>query len=534
EVRAYVYRNSDGTLDNSKLNIYVAGYQQNRLNSNKWALSLEGYHLQPNGAPCRNCAQSQQALDWTQFTGGAFVFTVDISDPNNAITTFTDAKYQPASWVYDADRASPSSKTSSTPGWTYRSVHTFDELWFDSKNALFLTTNELGSPYYDPNITDYGTSGTDAGTPWALTTYSSPTGNYYAHWQQPSTSIQTTDFPSAAEDHRQFANYLKIWHSSNLRMMDGNGSSGNGPEGSYDPIQMSVADRASGMHAAMTNTDIAPINCSTTNTSRAPMTVHRAHTFWGETERTPSNTAAWKEAYLAAYSQGVRVLDLSNFIEPGVGFLGTASVNEKAYFDFVPTLNYDINSPFFYSKHYFTGSYDILPDVRQTPTNSDENWVYTWALSDAQSTPFLQASSNEHIGFLILRYFRDQIGGHIHGYSRNTSDANDNASIISDPNTNSKDYEMSFREVNLQGTFAVERPTIIDAGCTVHVLDGSTFNEVATNGIEVDGTLSVETTSEDNRATFNVPIHVVSGGTLIMQSNSHAEFTNLITVDPGG
>ncbi|HET6399962.1 MAG TPA: right-handed parallel beta-helix repeat-containing protein [Candidatus Kapabacteria bacterium] len=569
EARGYIKPSTNGNT----LIIYITRFGRNEQDREAFAQELEGPDIPAatctdvNGKypinPCGDC--DANSPNWPE-VGGCQTIEVDFSNPSNAI----EKPVTGGSWDFHNDRSSPSSKLSTThTDWTCYSNHSFDLLRFDANNLLFLTTNELASPSWSPTDSGYGNNGmnyqcpysmdpvvTDRNcclSPWPLFTVPSSsinynTGDYYVHFRDAVNYKNTSNYgdplhPEPSEDHRLFGNYLRIWYSNpDQETIAGTGTN-NGPAGSYDPIQQSPADRLAGTHTpVLANTaiagvtdGIAPTDCSIGNTSRAPYTIHRPKTFYGETNVVPSGPAA-TEVYMAGYSQGVRVIDLSNFITPGqVPANTTHPVIERAYFDWIPTLNYDINSDFFYAlsstsniQRFFYGSYDCMPDVRATQTYSDENFVYTMGINDAQRSPLLQNG-----GFLILRYFRDQIGGHISGYARSTTDQNDNASS-KDPVTETYPYETSYREVNLQGTFTVARQTIIDQGCTVHVLDGSTFNPSGTNNIEVDGTLSVETTSEDNRATFKVPIHVVSGGTLIMQSNSHSEFTQLITVDPGG
>lgn len=417
-------------------------------------------------------------------------------------------------------------------------------LFFDKKNQLFLTTNEMGSPYYRPEDERHAIR-TTATQPWTLQTYINGSDSYYGWWQVPLVwkDVAVDEFPSSAEDHRILGEYLKVWYSSkSQRTVEGAGQTSaereaGGPGGSYDPIQQSPADRNAGIKfPAFKNSGVLPIDCSISNDDRAPSTLHRPKTIWGETNKVPTNTAAAKEVYVAAYSQGVRVLDLANFIDPGVGFHGSGVSNpadpstgviERAYFDPFPTLNYDIASKDFYATktleevrvpNYFLGTYDVTPDVRGVPSYSDENFVYSTGLPKPDRYPYYNG------GFMVMRYFRDEVGGLISGYTPSASDPNDN-------------NEMAFRVVNLQGTFKVSRTTTIASGASVHVLDGSVFNLPTSNSankITVNGNLYISTRGSSGRATLNVPIEVSSTGCLIVEPEAHVDFTKSITVARGG
>jgi hypothetical protein len=189
------------------------------------------------------------------------------------------------------------------------------------------------------------------------------------------------------------------------------------------------------------------------------------------------------------------------------------------------------NTQLWRGPNFFTGTWDVLPDVgvlRPTQLYSDENYVYALGINGKQS-PWLQSG-----GFLILRYFRDELGGTISGYKGNGSD-------------------MPFRKVNLQGDFTLTRDLIIDSGATVTLLPGkenengiftsTSINNTSYNEIYIYGTLNVSIPEGDNNGTLimisGTRINVKPGGKLVINKirDNKTEpviFDCSIFVDGGG
>jgi hypothetical protein len=217
---------------------------------------------------------------------------------------------------------------------------------------------------------------------------------------------------------------------------------------------------------------------------------------------------------------------------------------EEAYFDYMPTLNYDPNSRYFFGlngiddegnraykysneeipfPNYFLGTWDCFPDTRRVGLEHDEDFIYAYGRSGHQG-PFLKNG-----GYLILRYFRDEIGGVISG---------------NNPSNPTLYEDMVFRHVNLQGDFKVQRDVEIANGADVWFLPGvegsiqthssSSFN-IGDNGektITLNGNLHVGfrdakdqpgynkgvdvLRSEASEVDIHVPIVINDGGCLLV------------------
>lgn len=178
---------------------------------------------------------------------------------------------------------------------------------------------------------------------------------------------------------------MRIWKSSDHRTIDAGQT---GPMSSYDVPEQIEADHAAGLHiSSLQNNDIEQMTMTTTaNIERSPNILHHV--------RTIRNVP---EAYIAGYSQGARVLGFKNFSD------ANPVVEEKAYFDFSPTLNYDKNSDYFflngridggyYDKfttyaNYYCGVWDLYPDIKRDDgtTKDDEKFLYGMAIGEGHTS----------------------------------------------------------------------------------------------------------------------------------------------------
>lgn len=393
--------------------------------------------------------------------------------------------------------------------------------------------------------------------------------------------------PTGIEDDRRIASYTSMWRTEAngdaLRPRPVNAQPGDGPVLIYDAPESQGRDDlyyASIRTLPTTSVAIAtkavplidptgtlPLGVApklSTDNKIAPSSTHRPHIIPPSDPRYASNN---NDVMLSSYAQGVRMINLSD-----VG-AATPVVLEKAFFDFIPTLTYDPFDPYFYklAKRYdnqygdwsrfgiTTGNYflgaihsvmDFGPeratvDGQYQPTSSpavrlpgDEKFVYVMGYgegklaqdvigrkidNDPASFDVLIAEQDDasvgsgrnwldNGGFLVLRYYDGKLGGTISGYT-GTNTFNDR----------------SYRTLNLQGPFSVERDVTIAPGMCVFALPGhendpgvfasTSFTRPGNQTIYVDGLLFLSVDGGDPNGTdilVDVPIVVRPGGKLIM------------------
>ncbi|MBM2814308.1 MAG: hypothetical protein HW421_1070, partial [Ignavibacteria bacterium] len=554
------------TFENDKLMLYVASWGWSHLDSNRGGKAL----------------------------GGIIAFEIEGYKTNPTNVTVTRQQY----WGYDDDRVySTSNKLSQMPAdnynskWDRRSTHTVQSVHIDLVNQFFLTADEFGSPFMSLLDSTIGPvnylSRFEADD--TTKTY------HYSEWKNLWGYSQNGSAPAEFyNDDRKIGNYIKIWSSDSTQCwVKGRGTNDStseigGPLGSYDTPDILPEDYIlNGINASLSNSEIRnnsealiggnpnPFFLDATNTSTpqvGPNTCHHFNTVYGVTGHLPNDANLTgdekykirREVYTSNYSQGARVIDLKDFIKGSFSYDTVQRiVRERAYFDCLPTLTYNQTDRYFYMikdvgrrhiddclnknelnnyykdqiseyPNYFLGIWDVLPDVADATyrpeLQSDESFIYALG-QNAKQGPWLQNG-----GFLILRYFRDEIGGTISGFAGTTND-------------------MAFREVNLQGEFKVQRDVTIDTGTTVNILPGrdndpgiftSTAFNVGTNGVKqinVYGTLNISMPEGDieqgTSIVFNVPVIVKNGGKLVIYKirNSKTEpvvFNENVTVDKGG
>ncbi|MBM2816892.1 MAG: Por secretion system C-terminal sorting protein, partial [Ignavibacteria bacterium] len=556
------------TFEDDKLMLYVASWGWSHLESNRDGKAL----------------------------GGVIAFEIEGYKNNPTNVSVTQSQY----WGYDNDRVYATSNKLSAllsgaynSKWLRRSTHTVQSVHIDLDNQFFLTADEFGSPFMSLLDSTIG----QVNYLSRFKADSTEKTYHYSEWKNLWGYSQTGSAPAEYyNDDRKIGNYIKIWGSDSTQCwVKGLGTNDStseigGPLGSYDTPDILPDDyKKNGKNASLTNSEIRnnsdefiggnpnPYFLDATNTSTpqvGPNTCHHLNTVYGITGHLPNDAGLTgdekykirREVYTSNYSQGARVIDLKDFIKGSFSYYDTAKiVRERAYFDCLPTLTYDQSDRYFYMikdvgrrhiddclnknelnnyfkdqiseyPNYFLGIWDVLPDVADSiyrpELQSDESFVYALG-QNAKQGPWLQKG-----GFLILRYFRDEIGGLITGY------ASPSGSNV-----------LPFREVNLQGEFKVQRDVTIDTGTTVNILPGrnndpgifekTAFN-VGTNGMKriiVKGTLNVSMPEGDNQQgtsiVFNVPIVVERGGKLVIYKirNSKTEpvvFNEYVDVDSGG
>lgn len=276
------------------------------------------------------------------------------------------------------------------------------------------------------------------------------------------------------------------------------------------------------------------------------------------------------DVFVSAYSSGARVINLTNTHTNGV-------VLEKAFFDFIPTLNYNDASEYFYLmsgrdnqalgayRHlpnlgmYFSGVYHTVPDFGTSRVGfngtgtmlPDYKFVHAmafgegWIVDDPNVSPDHYAPDPQDVvnasgrnwlkdgGFIVLRYFDGKLGGTLSGYTgtNNWSDR-------------------SYRTINLQGPFSVDRDVTVAPGACVNLIPGhendpgifESTSLATSNGkvIYVDGVLQISVESGDAMGTdivIDVPIIVRNNGKLIVHKIAPGKkvvFKKKVTIESGG
>lgn len=603
--RAVASWDSEGkaVYDNNKIYIDIAGFS--RANGDGY----RAYGINTSSPTFTN----------SYAEGGAVVMELNLTRGSNTIevTGSTSSTFQ---WnnYYD-DRLSPTSKTSTDNQYLRRDCHTFESIHIDQNNHLFITADErpAGHSYlflnsdnsktYTENGSTFSTINTTSEGVYFYGSHNT-SGSYFINGSgnivmTPDVSIGT----SLNFDERRLGAFLRVWgadenHSRMIGVGDSHHSESftnnpyyakGGPVGAYDVVERSVSDYKTSLRpSALAPSSVSITNASSTSTDYGLNSSHHIRTLYGTSNLLPNDSIAIlesgsstffteesyklrREAFLANYSQGVRVVDFKNFLK--LEHSHTYSNNElieRAYFDYIPTLNSDYESKYFYRMrgdvdksnilhgnnyykniipfdfpNYFVGAMDAIPDrnvnASDTRYHSDENYIYAMSLNGTQA-PWCPRG-----GILALRYFRDELGGTITGNAPSSPDNGKN---------------MAFGEVNLQGNFKLMRDLTIASSATVTLMPGresdshhsatmsiSPTSSTATDIIYVDGTLNignqeikdyagnvVQNEGDDlgTRIDINVPIRVRSGGKLILHpirsDKSKPINLNYVYIEAGG
>ncbi len=519
---------------------------------------------------------NKDSLELYDMEGGYGIIDVDYSDPDDCIVTFKQ-------WIDgDPDRKNPNVRTSpetfsGSDGWSANVGHTIEPVHVDLKNHFFVTISELAAPAF-AELTN--------GDAW-LEPYNLLTSDVNGAYAGLGT-IPLNDDDGVFDD-RRLSNNIKIWggdrghhlirgigseNQSNPELSTWNEET-SGPISAYDVIEQSVSDRNSGTSFPVQYIDdIEEIDCGPFNTSRAPNTMHHIRTYFGTTGVLPDKDEDFRlrtELFVGAYVGGSRVIDIKNFIRTddisNDITLAKDTIFEAAYFDYFPTLSYDKDSRYFYSRttlsdytdtkeasdpnddidyefkyqpsdigiqNYYSSIFDSYPDSRREGLEDDEDFVYAWGGHGAKQSMFLQYG-----GYLVLRYFRDELGGTIRG------------NIPSNP---IKYQDRVFQKVNLQGDFKVQRDVTIAEGAEVWLLPGEEGSGKTHDNMEllagdngptkvlVDGTLHVSLAEGNNGGSeinINVPIEINDEGIVYIHKirdgkDRLAHIDNKITVHDGG
>lgn len=536
---------------------------------------------------------NQISVNIADFNEGYFTINIDYNnDPQDCIVTY-------AQWVNgDADRKNPAQYEfdySRGDPWRFTGGHTIEGIHADMGNHFFVTSSELAGP--ELYVKDDGS--------FVNRDYETvPIGNMN---QGDGSLLISNDIALNAAgdkfDNRRPGTYIKLWGGDKLHNeMRGAGDNPNssaisgGHISSYDTREQTQRDRSTNGSNVVLDNNISTIDCSyPENTSVGPNSSHHFRTIFGSTGKYPGNMLdidhvekdLRTELYVGNYVAGARVINTRSFLRDSTGFMrfnyqgqqykmatfnnnqnfSEKALFEEAYFDYMPTLNYDPNSRYFFGlngiddeefrayeysneeipfPNYFLGTWDCFPDTRRVGLEHDEDFIYAYGRSGHQG-PFLKNG-----GYLILRYFRDEIGGVISG---------------NNPSNPTLYEDMVFRHVNLQGDFKVQRDVEIANGADVWFLPGvegsiqthssSSFN-IGDNGektITLNGNLHVGfrdakdqpgynkgvdvLRSEASEVDIHVPIVINDGGCLLVHEirenkSRPAYFDKKITVKSGG
>lgn len=486
-------------------------------------------------------------------------------------------------WYYDTDRESPLDKEAAYSGWEYRLCHTAVPFYHTSDDVYVLTADEMSNPKWNPLDNN----------PVNELRIETSTGRYYGGIDR----LHFDGYTASAEDDRRAGSFTRVWKASEdsegLVLESGSSNPAkDGPLTYYDPVQSLEPDDlyySAGRTASATSRTIATTAAfGVTSTNRlAPISTHRPFCIPPTASNYEVNN---NDVFVSNYAQGIRVINLTDVEETNHPVL------EKGFFDFIPLLTYDANDPYFYklSQQYFSeysnystiapqypiywlGVFDSRPDFgpNRIGTNgtgtlpADEKFVYglaygegkfsnsfaiptstTSGSTDVTVNPGVTISADPsevlseegrnwlpHGGYLVLRYFDEKIGGTISGYSGVGS---------------GKWSNRSYRTVNLQGDFSVERDVTIATGACVQLLPGhendpgifpTTSMASSTSPqktITVYGTLNISVPDGDALGTdivIDVPVIIKNGGTLNVyniRSGKKVVFAKTVTCEQGG
>lgn len=478
--------------------------------------------------------------------GGVAIVDVDYSSPT-ACTVST-----PRYWPYDADRATPNKQTSDNTDWTHRPTHTAAPFFHTNESNVFvLTTDEI------------------AGTRYNLLEQDVPANAISSSAGRWTGGISPIKYDGTNEDDRRLGGFVRVWDTqttSGVLDIIGTGTS-NGPLSMYDPIESVEPENLYYASRKVVPTSSVTIACTTSTAEEVgPNTVHRVHTI------SPYNTSMYgrneNDVFVSANAAGCRVINLGATASNGTTL-------EKGFFDFIPSLNYDKGSDYFYKLNsgaapslwpyqvltnigmYAMGVWHSVADfgtdrvgINGTSTlPEDEKFIHVMGFGEGKivdyptkpyytlDPPDVQTAGARNWisdgGFMMLRYFDGKLGGTISGYT----------------GTNSWG-DRSYRTVNLQGDFSVDRDVTIATGACVNLLPGHsndpgvfTSTSLASSSgrtIYVDGILNISVTEGDALGTdivINVPIVVRTGGQLNVYkiaSGKKVVFKKPVTVNSNG
>jgi hypothetical protein len=247
-------------------------------------------------------------------------------------------------------------------------------------------------------------------------------------------------------------------------------------------------------------------------------------------------------------------------------YLSSAALKERAYFDWIPTVDYRGNITVHgsnttlvpasnycylqartqshsdvaswlqaYPANFRLGAHDMSADYTHRTGHSDEDWVYVAGVGEEDPNASNGGQFDNWLkdgGTLILRYFNNEIGGVISGYSNQHTESN-----------GATGWDHSYRIVNLQGKFTATRTdnnpsgysTTIAEGATVNLLAGTLTDPTAllapvgtTRTLMVNGTLNIYTANgnQDYVASTN------AGGDVITM-NIIVSSTGIVNVKTG-
>ncbi len=550
----------------------------------KKAVDMNGNPIMNMMEPANNYVENTVSLNVASFYSGHVVIDIDYSDPFDCQVDYVQAVPSDGDKEYPKLQDSPD--FSNDGSWVWQGTHSFASVHVNMGNHFFITAAEMAGQTINYNTTDQE---------WEPTLKTTVDGAYYLDDNYGYKGLRrSTAFLNGDEDifdDRRIGTYFKIWGADRgHNSVKGVGEESNdswdngGPLTSYNVREQTQTDRESGnLFPAMSNNSISSVDVSANgNTEKSPNSIHHFKTIYDATGKFPGNmmnandpdSSLRREIYVSAYTQGVRVIDLKNFIKQPSGVDGHGNhifeneivydekpIFESAYFDFYPTINYNKDDRYFYllsgyktsssfiedvtndeykytpedmpEPQYYMGIWDIVPDSRRDDYAHDEDFVYAYGYGGTQA-PYLKKG-----GYLILRYFRDEIGGVISG---------------NNPTTPVLYKDMEFRKVNLQGDFKVERDVTIASGAEVWLLSGDADSDsthrhssfiVGSNGMKeviVNGTLHISHEDGKNDGSgidVEVPITVNSNGKLYVHKirdakDSIAYFNKTITVKNNG
>ncbi|MBI2795022.1 MAG: T9SS type A sorting domain-containing protein [Ignavibacteria bacterium] len=507
----------------------------------------------------------------------AGIVIMDVNYANPDACTISNKHW----WPYDSDREYPHRRFTQTTdpnlenNWWWRKSHSailFSHT--DQEQPFILTTDELAIPFSNP-----------LGTP-SLTL----SAGVYKDGAAPAflnsdDNGSTSDF----ENDLRIGSFLRVWNtqynSGALQVAPRGSGNDDGPLVLYDAPESEDPDDLyySSIRVLPTTSitigSVAQQNPgadqSTTNRV-GPNTTHRPHVIQPYDSRYEEND---NDVLLSAYTQGVRMINLTGITD------ANPVVAEKGFFDFTPRLSYNDWDPYFYKlaqmgvssyipfmkigytvASYFYGVWhstiDFGPerctasgelDPAATPPvrlPEDEKFIYSMAFGEGRFDQNIVSGAYtvvpqdpqqiEHArnwlfdgGFLVLRYFDQKLGGTITGYT----------------GTNTWS-DKSYRTVNLQGDFDVQRDVTIAAGACVQLLPGhgndpgifesTSLSTASSRTIYVDGTLNISIPEGDPDGTdiiIDVPIVVRTGGKLnVYKINSAAKvvFKKTVTINSNG
>jgi hypothetical protein len=472
---------------------------------------------------------------------------VDYSTPNDC--QITNERW----WQYDADRKAPHRRRAqeqiNSKDWQYRVCHSavgYVPTATPEGLPYILTTDEIIVTHANPDVAAVTTS-----------------GSKYVGGNDPlglNRESALTTLVDADQDDRRIGAYLRVWKTAEvsdaLEVAPRGSGSDDGPLTIYDAPQADGVGGVDDLYYAsrreLPTSDIS-VNVAATVRTTSPSTMHRPHTI---KPYDAAFTENGDDVLVSAYTQGVRVINLRDVSST------TSTVHEKAFFDFFPTLSYDAVDEYFYKfaradashvgykswnnvhhriGNYFLGVWHALSDfgperattaglfnAASTPPvrlPSDEKFVYAMGWGEgrlnekATSEAMTLEPDHENVGdgrnwlhnggFMVLRYYDGKLGGTITGY------------------TGTNDFDnRSYRTLNLQGPFDVERDVTIAAGmCVValpgHANDPGIFS--ATSFSRPGGKLIMNPIAAGKRIIIKQPITVQPGGEWTFNAGANVE-----------